>query len=253
MTIELTIRAETTDELKEALARLLLANMQAVPIPAPPGDISTVRAAFNQVYDQTPSGDISTVRAAFNQVYDQTPPGGPKVQPPEVRELMREAQDKAREELVQKRAQAATQIPAQGAQAAATNPAPRKRGRPPTTAQAPVQGNGTEAAARSATEPGEDLSGDPEEGDHAHTPEEEPTDVLQPEAPTRTKAEMRNELLTPLRGVHAVDPKAAGVLCKRYKAPRISLIADEHTDALWNDVRDLCRQHGVPFVGEDVL
>src|SRR4029077_12421714 len=64
MTIELTIRAETTDELKEELARLLLANLQAVPSPILPSDAS-VRQAFNQVYDCDPVQ------------------GGPKVQSPD--------------------------------------------------------------------------------------------------------------------------------------------------------------------------
>jgi hypothetical protein len=236
MTIELTIRAETTDELKEELARLLLANLQAAPI-------------------AVPLSDLAAVRAALDPVYDRTPPGGPKVHSSDERQRIRELEDEAREQLIQKRAQAAAQSPVQSAQATSAPPAPRKRGRPPTTAQAPAPGNGTEATARPATEPGEDLSGDPEEGDHTHAPEDEPADMLRPEAParTRTPAEKRNALLPVLSEVHKLDKQAVPALCARYHAARVSLIADEHTDALWADARALCRKHNVAFVSEDVL
>jgi hypothetical protein len=242
MTIELTIRAETTDELKEELARLLLANLQAVPSPILPSDAS-VRQALNQVYDRDPVQ------------------GGPKVQSPDDRQRLRDAAERAREEhLVARQAaqnsvQAGDPSPVQSVQAANAPPAPRKRGRPPTTAQAPAPGNGTEATTRPATEPGEDLSGDPEEGDHTHAPEDEPADMLRPEAParTRTPAEKRNALLPVLSEVHKLDKQAVPALCARYHAARVSLIADEHTDALWADARALCRKHSVAFVSEDVL
>jgi hypothetical protein len=212
----------------------LLANLQAVPSPILPSDAS--------------------VRQAFNQVYDTTPSGGPKVVSPDDRQRLRDAAERAREEHLVAR-QAAAQSPVQSVQAANTLPAPRRRGRPPTTAQAPAPGNGTEATARPVTEPGEDLSGDPEEGDHTHVPEDEPADMLQPEAParTRTPAEKRNALLPVLSEVHKLDKQAVPALCARYHAQRVSLIADEHTDALWADARALCRKHGVPFVSEDVL
>ena len=213
----------------------MLANLQAVPSPILPSDASAVRQAFNQVYDMTPSG-------------------GPKVHSSDERQRIRELEDGAREQLIQKRAQAAAQSPVQSVQAANAPPL-RKRGRPPTTAQAPASGNGTEATAQPATEPGEDLSGDPEEGDHTHAPEDEPADMLQPEVParTRTPAEKRNALLPVLSEVHKLDKQAVPALCARYHAARVSLIADEHTDALWADARALCRKHNVAFVSEDVL
>jgi hypothetical protein len=227
---QFTIQFDSMEELRQELAHLL-GNLPVQAVPVPATAIAAVREAV--------TGLIG---------------GGPVVHPPEARQRMNEAAAKAQEALVQQRSNGSNG----GKPAEAVKPvetAARKRGRPARItppAGSDVSTHATQPAPQPSTEPGEDLAGDPEEGDHSHTPDEEPNDPIVGQADvTKTPGELRSALLPVLMEVHKKDKAAVPALCAKFHAPRVSLIDDKHIDQLWEDSMVLCRKHGVPFVGED--
>jgi hypothetical protein len=175
--------------------------------------------------------------------------GGPKVHPAETRERINAAAAAGKEALAKQRAE---QAEAKAKAAATETPAPasetakRKRGRP-----------------AKGVDPGEDLSGDREEGDTMLSPDEEPADPLAPDAQPappaetavrdRTPREKKDAVVEVLRGVWGKNRQGVLDLCKHFDVKVIPSVPDDRVEELWTMSEALCRKFGVPFVDENVV